>query len=124
MKGRSTIAIVAVAFGLGGLIGMLAWLASAYTKDDALSNAQPTWTEVAWPFATDEWGKGKAFQCKAFSCGTEINLYIRAKMGFCNCTTGIADDGDLNRMGDLDLIAGQVAALGNGRPNHRRPHEV
>lgn len=61
-------------------------------------------------------GKGKAFLCKASNCGTDIKLYIRAKMGFCNCTTGIADDADLDRMGDLDLIAGQVAALGEGRP--------
>ena len=71
---------------------------------------------MAWPFAPDAWGKGKAFLCKASNCGTEINLYIRAKIGFCNCTTGIADDADLDRMGDLDLLGGQVAALGDGRP--------
>ena len=59
--------------------------------------------------------KGKAFRCKAADCGSEVRVYLRAKLGFCNCTTGIADDGDLDRMGDLDLI-GQVSALNPGRP--------
>jgi hypothetical protein len=42
--------------------------------------------------------------------------YLRAKLGFCNCTTGVADDGDLERMSDLDLIGGEATALGPGRP--------
>ena len=64
----------------------------------------------------DEWGKGKAFQCKAADCGTEVNLYIRAKIGFCNCTTGVADDEELERISDFDLIGDKLAALGAGRP--------
>ena len=116
MKRRSNIFVVAVAFGLGGAIATLAWLASGYPSDALLSNGRPTWSEVTWPFAPDEWGKGKAFRCKASDCGTEINLFVRAKIGFCNCTTGIADDADLDRMGDLDLVGGQVGALGDGRP--------
>jgi hypothetical protein len=31
-----------------------------------------------WPFLIDQWGEGKAFQCKAADCGAELNLYIRA----------------------------------------------
>ena len=65
---------------------------------------QPAWTEVAWPFPIDQWGKGKAFRCKAADCGTEVNLYIRAKIGFCNCTTGVADDDELDRISDFDLL--------------------
>jgi hypothetical protein len=64
----------------------------------------------------DQWGKGKAFQCKAEHCGTEVRLYLRAKLGSCNCTTGVADDSDLDRMSDLDLVGGQVLPLGAGRP--------
>jgi len=53
-------------------------------------------------------GKGKAFQCKAADCGTEINLYLRAKIGFCNCTTGVADDEELERLSDFDLIGARL----------------
>ena len=59
---------------------------------------------MAWPFPIDQWGKGKAFRCKAADCGAEVNIYLRAKLGFCNCTTGVADDDDLDRMGDFDLV--------------------
>jgi hypothetical protein len=45
-----------------------------------------------------------------------VNLYLRAKIGFCNCVTGIAGDADLDRMGDLALVGGEVAPLGDGRP--------
>ena len=105
MKGRIIIAVLA--FGLGGAIATLSWLASGYSREAFLSNGRPTWTEVAWPFAPDAWGKGKAFLCKASNCGTQISLYIRAKIGFCNCTTGIADDADLDRWA-TDLLGGQV----------------
>lgn len=116
MKGHYRFAFVAVAFGLGGLIATLGWLASEYKKDVGLSNGQSIWSEVGWPFAPDEWGKGKAFRCRVANCGTEINLYVRAKLGFCNCYTGIADDADLDRMGDLHLVGNKTSALGAGRP--------
>jgi hypothetical protein len=116
MKRRNLFVFVAVAVVLSGSTATLGWLASGYKNGAVVSNGQPTWTEVAWPFAPDEWGKGKAFRCTASNCGTEINLYVRAKLGFCNCTTGIADDADLDRMGDLHLVGGQTSALGAGRP--------
>ena len=75
---------------------------------------RPVWTETNWPFGPDPWGKGKAFHCKAADCGAEVQLYVRAKLGFCNCATGVADDGDLEQMGDLALI-GKVTPLGDGR---------
>jgi len=115
MKKGALIA-VAAAFGLGGLIGALAWLASGYAKDAALSKARPAWTETAWPFQTDQWGMGKAFQCKAADCGAEVNVYIRAKIGFCNCATGVADDAELERLSDFDLMGARIATLGDGRP--------
>src|SRR3954451_10492094 len=52
----------------------------------------PVWTDAKWPFPIDQWGTGRAFVCKAADCGTEVTLYLRAKLGFCNCTTGVADD--------------------------------
>jgi hypothetical protein len=74
------------------------------------------WTEVKWPFPIDQWGSGRAFACKATDCGAEVSLYLRAKLGSCNCTTGIAEDADLDRMSDFDLVGGEVSPLDAGRP--------
>jgi hypothetical protein len=78
--------------------------------------AQPVWTEVKWPFPIDQWGTGRAFTCKAADCGAAVSLYLRAKLGSCNCTTGIAEDADLDRMSDFDLVGGEVSPLDIGRP--------
>jgi hypothetical protein len=108
----------AAVFALSGAIAALALLNMRPAPDGAAlsSSPRPVWSAVQWPFPADPWGKGKAFRCKAADCGSEVNLYVRAKLGFCNCTTGIADDADLDRMGDLDLIGGEVSPLGAGRP--------
>jgi hypothetical protein len=76
----------------------------------------PVWTEVAWPFLLDQWGKGKAYRCGAADCGVEVNVYVRAKIGFCNCTTGVSDDAELDRISDFDLLGNQVAAQAPGKP--------
>jgi hypothetical protein len=73
------------------------------------------WIEVAWPFALDQWGSGKAFKCKSADCGSDVNVYLRAKLGFCNCATGVANDEDLDRMSDFDLVGGEVSPLSAGR---------
>ena len=95
------------------LAAAVAWF--GLPRHAAATASVPVWTEVAWPFPIDEWGKGKAFRCKAADCAAEVNIYLRAKIGFCNCTTGVADDEDLDRMGDLFLV-GDVSPLGQGRP--------
>jgi hypothetical protein len=117
MKRTTAIAAV-VAFGLGGLAGALAFFASALPdRDGAVATpSHPVWAEVRWPFPLDEWGKGKAFRCKAADCGVEVSLYIRAKLGFCNCTTGVSDDDELNRLSDFSLMGHKLSVLGPGRP--------
>ena len=112
MRRTAPVAIAAAAL-LSALAAALAWF--ALPERAAATAPRPVWTEVAWPFPIDQWGKGKAFRCKAADCGAEVNVYLRAKLGFCNCTTGVADDDDLDRMGDLDLV-GKVSPLGAGRP--------
>jgi hypothetical protein len=71
---------------------------------------------VQWPYPTDEWGTGKAFRCGAADCGAEVNLYIRAKIGFCNCKTGVSDDDELARLSDFRLMGEKLSVLGPGRP--------
>jgi hypothetical protein len=74
----------------------------------------PIWTEIKWPFPVDLWGPGLAFRCSAADCGSEVRLYLRAKLGFCNCTSSI-DDEMVDRVGDVNLFASQRAAIGPGR---------
>jgi len=112
MRRIGRVAIVAASVG-SVLAAMLAW--SGVSQHAAATATAPVWTEMAWPFPTDPWGKGKAFRCKASDCGAEVNVYLRAKIGFCNCTTGIADDDDVDRMGDLVLV-GEVSPLGTSHP--------
>ena len=76
----------------------------------------PVWTEVAWPFPADPWGSGRAFRCTASHCGSEITVYLRAKAGLCDCTTGVADDEHLDRVGDVDLVGRESVARGPGEP--------
>jgi hypothetical protein len=75
---------------------------------------KPKFAEVRWPFPTDEWGAGKAFQCAATDCGVEVNVYIRAKIGFCNCLTGVSDDNELDRLSDFGLMGDRLSVLGPG----------
>ena len=109
------IVIMAAAAALlsGALIGALASRSNASKPAAALT---PVWSEVAWPFPMDQWGKGKAFRCTAGDCGTEVTVYIRAKVGFCNCATGVTDDEELDRISDFDLFGNRLTALGPGQP--------
>ena len=75
----------------------------------------PRWIEVKWPFPIDQWGTGRAFQCAFDACGATVNLYLRPKVGFCNCAKGVYDDAELDRVGDVELIGPQYAGVGEGR---------
>jgi hypothetical protein len=79
-------------------------------------HVRPAWREVAWPFPLDQWGTGKAFKCGAADCGADVAVYVRAKIGFCNCTTGVSDDEELERISDFDLLSGPATAQAPGRP--------
>jgi hypothetical protein len=115
---KRAIAIAAAAgLALGGLVALAhdAWPPSA--RDwEITTPSRPVWTETQWPFSVDEWGKGKAFRCEAASCGVEVKLYIRAKIGFCNCTTGVSDDEELARLADFRLMGEKPSALSAGNP--------
>jgi hypothetical protein len=124
------IARVPAVLALGASLAVAAAGANAASTSGATAPA-PVWTEVKWPFLMDEWGTGHAFQCKAETCGTDVALYIRAKIGFCNCTTGVADDNDVDRVGDLSLLSDHFVGLAEGHPvvvdemtGRSRPYEV
>jgi len=72
--------------------------------------------EAKWPFLLDQWGLGRAFVCAAADCGAKLKVYVRPKIGFCNCSSGVSDDTELERVADTDLISQRATPLGPGRP--------
>jgi hypothetical protein len=114
-KRIGTVVAAVLAAGIGGYAALLA----TKTPQDIQrisSGDGPVWTDAAWPFPIDQWGQGWAYQCKAADCGVEINVHLRPKIGFCNCQTGVADDEELDRVGDVDLLGSEISALGPGQP--------
>jgi len=103
---RTAILVVALGAGLAGLLAGDAVTVGA---------ARPVWAEVKWPFPLDQWGLGQAYRCASADCGTQVNVYLRAKIGFCNCATGVADDAELDRVGDLELYSDKWVGLADGR---------
>jgi hypothetical protein len=108
-----------VAFGLG-LAGSLLLAGSSISAQDITKDSEapsnPSWTGEPWPFPIDQWGTGQAFGCVAEQCGSEVHLYLRAKIGFCRCATGVSDDDEIDRVGDLALIGADYRPLAPGHP--------
>ena len=46
----------------------------------------------------------------------EVNVFVRAKIGFCNCTTGVSDDAELDRVGDISLISDRFIGVSESEP--------
>src|SRR6202045_162143 len=73
------------------------------------------WREIAWPYPRDGWPAGRAFRCAGESCGDETEVYLRPKIGFCNCDSGVADDDEVDRVADLDLMSERFVPLEAGK---------
>src|SRR3954451_9943522 len=99
--------LLASALAVGTLLGVAAYIAAR--------PAAAGWQEIGWPFPRDGWPAGRAFRCEPALCGEAIELYGRPKAGFCNCDSGVADDDEVDRVADLDLISPQFAAEDPGR---------
>jgi hypothetical protein len=97
--------IAGVMVALGALSGVAAYEATTPREN---------WQEIAWPFPRDGWPAGRAFRCGATACGESVELYVRPKLGFCNCDRGVADDDEVDRVADLDLISPQFVPVKAG----------
>jgi hypothetical protein len=111
---KSFAGAVILAFALGMFAGAMT-LFAAKRAPDGVSSVHPRWTETRWPFPLDQWGPGRAFRCAAADCGTEVQLYLRSKSGFCNCATGITDDDELDRVSDAELFGPDLVPHAAGR---------
>jgi hypothetical protein len=101
------IPVVNIERKLGQPVGVM--LAGLRQGDDLESVGRiSALTEFDWPFFLDQWGVGRAFVCK-------VKVYLRPKSGFCNCTTGIEDDEELDQVDDKELIDSKFVASGPGR---------
>src|SRR6266436_307092 len=108
---RRLLAILIAALAFGALSGVAAYQKARPQSEGIIDAA---WQEIAWPFPRDGWPAGRAFRCEALACGAEIELYVRPKIGFCNCDAGVADDDEVDRVADLDLISERFAPLAPG----------
>ena len=102
--------IAAALVALGALSGAAAYQHVAPRQDERSG----AWREIAWPFPRDGWPAGKAFRCGVAACGGEVELYVRPKIGFCNCDRGVADDDEVDRVADLDLLSERFAPIAPG----------
>ena len=105
-----------IVFGLGLAFASSLLAGSAISAYDVPNETTqgPLWSEEPWPFPIDQWGTGRAFRCTADQCGSEVHLYLRPKIGFCRCATGVSDDDEIDRVGDLELISANYKPLAPG----------
>src|SRR5712671_3304756 len=105
MRRHLTIAVACLA--IGALSGVAAY--------DRARSGTGGWREIAWPFPRDGWPAGRAFRCDVAACGEEIEIYVRPKIGFCNCDRGVADDDEVDRVADIDLLSERFSPRDAGR---------
>ncbi len=108
------VALLVVAGLLAG--GVRYWVGPARGPAVGLPALTPPegWSEFDWPFLNDQFGKGRAFECSVKECGDVIRVTFRAKIGFCNCATGVSDDEELERIGDVGLAGANGTPLVDG----------
>ncbi len=99
------------------VLGVAAAVVSAGTVGAMRSTSEGgTWQEMAWPFPRDAWAAGRAFRCDGAACGGAMELYVRPKIGFCNCATGVTDDAEVDGVSDLDMIGADYVPQAAGEP--------
>jgi hypothetical protein len=87
-------------------------LAALVLLSGAAAEPGAAWQEIAWPFPRDAWPAGRAFRCQ--ECGLEV--YVRPKLGFCNCTSGVTGDAEVDAVSDVDMLSAEFSAPADGEP--------
>jgi hypothetical protein len=110
---RTALLVLALGATVAGLLASDAVTVGIKRGGEPVTRAN--FVAAKWPFPLDQWGLGRAYRCSAADCGVEVVLYLRAKIGFCNCETGVSDDTELDRVGDLELFSDRFVGLADGR---------
>jgi hypothetical protein len=115
---RTLVTGILWAAGVAMLAGTVPFLAANPSPTSAAKtdSVRPVWVEIKWPFPIDQWGTGKAYVCRVADCGSDISLYLRVKAGSCDCSRGVEDDVELERISDMKLIGNRYRASGPGQP--------
>ena len=66
------------------------------------------WEEIAWPFPRDAWPAGRAFRAQG------IEVFVRPKLGFCNCTAGVTGDAEVDAVSDVDMLSPDFTGRSEG----------
>ena len=104
--------LIGAAVLLGAAIGRL--LPSVRVASLDTSALPEGWRPVDWPLIKDQFDSGLAIECMGSGCANFSAVTVRAKIGFCNCATGVSDDEELERIGDLHLVAAASTAVHEG----------
>ena len=72
------------------------------------------WQEIPWPFGRDAWPEGRAYRCTTSACGGRLEVYVRAKVGLCNCANGVSGDAEVDAVSDVDLMSDDFVPLAAG----------
>jgi hypothetical protein len=112
---RAAVLALALA-GIGLTAGSAAVFGLRAPAPAPKATIEPVWTDAKWPFLLDQWGIGRAFVCEPADCGIKVEITIRPKIGFCNCSAGVYDDNELERVADTDLRSRKFRALGPSSP--------
>jgi hypothetical protein len=113
MKHRLLLSGIAV-----GVCILTSAAAYQYAQPAQVLSVLDGWQPIAWPFPRDAWPAGRAYRCSVATCGDDIELYVRPKIGFCNCDTGVADDDEVDRVADLDLLSERFVPREPGKVVH------
>lgn len=102
---------------LGAVLGLAVaavGAAAAVPHGGPSQAGQGDWQEIRWPFPRDAWPAGRAFRCAGAACGGAMEVYVRPKVGFCNCATGVSGDAEVDGVSDLDMISPDFRPLAAG----------
>jgi hypothetical protein len=116
---RHTLAYATAGAGMALMVGSVTvfGVRAPPHPDSKPAVAEAKWTQANWPFPLDQWGVGKAFVCAPADCGAKIDIYIRPKIGFGTCDTGVSDETELERIADTDLISSKARPVAPAHPN-------
>jgi hypothetical protein len=113
VQAKARVGRLIIGLAAAGMLAAAAVPPYADLRAEPAGSAQRVaWSTETWPFPIDQWGTGKAFGCSG--CGAGLHLYLRAKIGFCRCATGVSDDDEIDRVGDTELLGSDYKPLAPG----------